>query len=550
MMKKALTFLLFILFAAACGFAQNPPGGYGASSSGGSAGGGGITSSIFNIASNCAGLTNCLQWVDNDSTDNCGSATTAWLAQVNSYAGPGESHVYIEGSGSGKAYKLASCNLAFTGPAGTGGTAGSVSVVSNATIDCAQSSGNCIQGGTTGCSTVSFYGTGCHDFTWRGGTITGCVNLTTACFEFEQGMFIGILDDVTFNNTGAGNATLGTCTNYSVQFDTFIGGIEMSRNKYFGTVLGQCFSKNNDVTGGANTITFTNNTISHTTGGACGGILHFDASTHSLLENNLLFGFGAIIVLNNPSTAAGGWVIGGNNVDTSGCTISTGKPASIQFGFTGVNNTINNVSVVNNNGYTSPLIAQYPGSSATMVGWTIMGNNTQHAIGSNYLIDGNSLTCASSGTEQPCYYGGNTGYNINGFGGAVYPGFVLLNGNYAHAFVTTQGANIGATNINGSSTLVTGLVQIFCQVIVTRAATTSSTMPSCTVGWTDLFTGVAETATITATSAANTLGTQSTGSIYASIGAASNVTYSTSGYASTGATTMQYGVFADVQKIY
>ena len=112
-----------------------------------------VSSSIFYIASSCGGLSNCLKWVDDDSTDNCGSATTAFMAQINSYSGSGEAHVYIEGSGSGKAYKLTSCNLAFTGPSGTGGVAGSVNITSSATIDCAQTGGNCIQMGKTSCAT-------------------------------------------------------------------------------------------------------------------------------------------------------------------------------------------------------------------------------------------------------------------------------------------------------------------------------------------------------------------------------------------------------------
>jgi len=142
---------------------------------GGSSGGGGgsfaSNSSIFSIGSAACTTTNCLQWVDDDTTDNCTAATTSFMNLVNAYAGPGEAHVYIAGSGTGKAYKLASCNLAFTGPAATGGTVGSISVVSNATIDCAQSSGNCIQGGSSSCNT-SYYNTGCHDFSWSGGTIT------------------------------------------------------------------------------------------------------------------------------------------------------------------------------------------------------------------------------------------------------------------------------------------------------------------------------------------------------------------------------------------
>ena len=387
------------------------------------------SSSIFYIASSCNGLTNCLAWVDDDSTDNCGSATTAFMTAINSYAGPGEAHVYIEGSGSGKAYKLASCNLAFTGPSGTGGTAGSASIQSFATIDCAQTGGNCIQGGKTGCPTGSaFYSTGCHDFTWRGGTFVGGVGLGTAIFEIEPGMNVDIIDDVTFNNTGAGNATLGTCTNYTVQWDTWIATSEFSRNKFQGNVAGQCFSKNVDITGGANTIVFTNNSIQHTSpalGGTCGGVLHTDSSMHSTIDNNALFGFAVVLDLYQSSSATieGGWMITGNNVDTGTCTVPGGVSASVQFGLASNNAAVGPVTLANNNGYTSPLIAQNHGSTAAMQGWSITGNNTTQ--GSSFLIGGSNTAC-SAFNGLPCYLGANPGYPTTASGGAAYVGFTVL----------------------------------------------------------------------------------------------------------------------------
>jgi len=388
------------------------------------------TSSIFYIASACNGLSNCLQWVDDDSTDNCGSATTAFMTAINSYAGPGEAHVYIEGSGSGKAYKLASCNLAFTGPAGTGGTAGSASIQSFATIDCAQTGGNCIQGGNTGCPTGgSFYSTGCHDFTWRGGTFTNGAGLGTAIFEIEPGLYIDVIDDVNFNNTGAGNATLGTCTNYSVQWDTWIGTSEFSRNKFQGNVSGQCFSRNVDQNGGANTLVFTSNTIEHTTPalsfGPCGGILHSDSSMHTSIGNNTLYGFAVVLDFYKAAAAGaeGGWIATGNSLDTGGCTVSGGVSASVQFGLPSNNGAVGPVTLSNNNGYTSPLIAEYPGSSAAMQGWSATGNNTTQ--GSSFLIGGSSTGCLSF-NGIPCYIGANPGYPTTGSGGVAYTGFTVL----------------------------------------------------------------------------------------------------------------------------
>jgi len=366
-------------------------------------------------------------------------------------------------------------------------------------------------------------------------------------------MFIAVLDDVHFVNTGSGNATLGTCTNYSVQFDTHIGGIEMSRNKSYGTVKGQCFSNNNDAAGGQNTITFTNNTISHSTGAACGGILHYDSSTHSLLEDNLLFGYAAIIDLavTTGATLEGGWIVKGNNVDTSGCTITGGQPGSIQFGSASSNTAVGPVSLIGNNGYTTPLISQFSGSSATMQGWTIVDNNTTQA--SSFLLGGSGgagIPCTPF-QSQPCYIGANPGYPPNAnLNGAMFPGFVVQMGNMGHFFALTQAANFGPSNIGTGANIAGGLSTISCVVEISQAATTSSTMPTCSISWTDLLTSVVQTVVVTTTSGANTVGTQSQGTVYAAIKAATNVTVTTASYVSLGGTPMQYAVFADIQKAY
>jgi hypothetical protein len=531
-------------------------------------GGAGVTSSIFYITNNCGGLSNCLTWVDDDSTDNCSTATTNFFTSINSYAGPGAAQVYIQGSGSGKAYKLVACSLPLVGPSGTGGLAGSIIVNSNATIDCAQTSGsNCIQMGKTGCSTSSFYGTGCHDVTWRGGTIVGCVNLTSACMEVEQGMYINIIDDVNFVNTGAGNATIGNCTNYSVLWHTFIGGQEFSRNRYWGNVAGQCFSVNNDTTGGANTIIFTNNILSHAPGASCGSIAHYDSSAHSTIDNNTIYGWSSNITLASNGTGSGGysgdggWMISGNDFDYSaGCSGAGGIQAEIQF--SGGTNNVGPATIINNNVQSSPFINQAFGAGVSPIGWTVLGNTTYYASLVS-LIGGAVTNCFPFGSgggnvTSPCVFGANPGFLQSNASGSANSGWMVLQGNNGHVYSgTCPGAaacatnNVTSTAINGTITLTTGLYEVKCQVILTRAATTSSTLPSCVVSWTDLLTNAAESATVTATSAANTLGTQvngTTGNI--GIANASNVNVTTTGYATSGATSMQYGVFADIMKVY
>src|SRR5690242_6935518 len=56
---------------------------------------------VFTISPACGAQANCLQWVDDDSTDNCGTATTNFLALINAYAGPGIPQLFIEGASYG-----------------------------------------------------------------------------------------------------------------------------------------------------------------------------------------------------------------------------------------------------------------------------------------------------------------------------------------------------------------------------------------------------------------------------------------------------------------
>lgn len=525
-----------------------------------SGGSGGITSSIFNIASSCNGVANCLAWVDDDTTDNCGTATTAFFAAVNASTSD-EIFLNIQGSGTGKGYKLASCNIPLTGNATTAGPPGTINVNSAATIDCGQTSGsNCIQMGKTSCPTTTFYSTGCHDVTWRGGAFMGGVSLSKAVMEIEQGMFINIIDDVEFINTGAGNATIGSCTNYSVAWDTWIGGQEFSRNKYYGTVKGQCFTNNNDVTGGANTILFTNNVISHTGGAnSCGSIAAFDSSSHSTYANNLIYGFSSNITLAvgaapaGPYTQDGGWMITNNDLDySSGCNAAVN--ASIQF--TG-SHLVGPVTLTNNNVQSSPFIQQASGTSTSMTGWVVTGNTTYNTSNED-LIGGTTteqLGCVPFGGQSTatytCYLGANPGFNQAQSTGTVFPGWILFEGNSGHYYSGPQTANLSSVNVNGGVALVGSTNVISCQVILTIAATSSSTLPSCTVHWTDLLTGTAESQTITSTSTANAVGTQSSGSTgNVSIAGASNISVTTSGYVSSGATAMSYTVFADITRVF
>jgi hypothetical protein len=111
--------------------------------------------------------------------------------------------------------------------------------------------------------------------------------------------------------------------------------------------------------------------------------------------------------------------------------------------------------------------------------------------------------------------------------------------------LTSQGADIAWTTLITPAT--NNLYRISCYVIVTRAATTSSTLPGCNLSYTD-ETGTAHQVIGTSASTANTVGTNLQGMavIYAKSGTA--IQYNTAGFASSGATSMQYAVHVRLEQ--
>jgi len=115
--------------------------------------------------------------------------------------------------------------------------------------------------------------------------------------------------------------------------------------------------------------------------------------------------------------------------------------------------------------------------------------------------------------------------------------------------LTAQGANIGSTAVPGLSSATAGKYLVSCYTVVTRAATTSSTLPFCEVTWTDQDTSTAGEASVQGcTNTANLVGslnfTSCTNVNPSLIGVANatSINYLTSGYVSSGATSMQYAV--------
>jgi hypothetical protein len=120
----------------------------------------------------------------------------------------------------------------------------------------------------------------------------------------------------------------------------------------------------------------------------------------------------------------------------------------------------------------------------------------------------------------------------------------------AKADATAQASNTSPVTIYAVPSTGAGSYRACGYVVVTQAATTSSTMPAINLQWTDLDTLNAGTnVQIGTTSTGNTVGTTNSphvgGAIQCTllqVAANSNIQWNMSGYASSGVTPMQYAI--------
>lgn len=122
---------------------------------------------------------------------------------------------------------------------------------------------------------------------------------------------------------------------------------------------------------------------------------------------------------------------------------------------------------------------------------------------------------------------------------------VELTGNGFDA--TAQTANIVSTPLIVGPT--TGRYRISAYLIVTTVATTSSTLPKVTISWNDADNGQAQTLDLTATQSGNLLTTFAQGDAFLNVSNSANLNFVTSGYASVGATAMQYAIHIRVEQL-
>jgi hypothetical protein len=512
--------------------------------------GGGELQDAFYITTACGGKTNCLQLVDDDSTDNCGSPLTTFMAAINAYAGPGQPMSFIEGSGLGKAYKFATtnCHMEFDIP---------TTIHDWATLDFAQTGTNGIQFGATGQSSY----TNAQIFPYRidgGGTFVGGASLTNAGIEVEGGIVSTYIEGLNFKNFGATNATLGSCTNWAILFDNPVAGGFIRGNMWQVTdnSNGRCaFSNPNGSAAGTNTVLFEHNNMggqSATNSTGCSSTAILDGGSLGQVMNNNIDSFAIPVRVQGV-----GHRVQSNQIDNLGCA-ANGVQAAIQFGATSSSTAVGPISIIGNipqvtgtATHSTSFFQQAGDSTATITGVTLIGN-VNNGSGGNFGVLVQPGTSCTPITAQAtyCYEYGNPGMGGIVTCGSTATGWqfeVLLAGCTSSA----QAANLGATLLYNPP--ITKSQLISCQILLTRAATTSSTLPQCVVTFTDVFTNAAQSITLTPVWASGTVGCSGTttntvgnsceGAVLVVPKATVAVNYSTTNYASSGATTMQYQAF-------
>lgn len=108
-----------------------------------------------------------------------------------------------------------------------------------------------------------------------------------------------------------------------------------------------------------------------------------------------------------------------------------------------------------------------------------------------------------------------------------------------------QGANIVSATL--FAVVTAGIYKVDAYTIISRAATTSSVLPSIVIGWTDADTSVVQSFTLTPSDSSNVLTSIQSGFMIVNAKAGTNITYSTTGYASVGGTSMQYSAHVRVE---
>lgn len=107
---------------------------------------------------------------------------------------------------------------------------------------------------------------------------------------------------------------------------------------------------------------------------------------------------------------------------------------------------------------------------------------------------------------------------------------------------TAQATNIGSANLVAAASVTGGFYIVEIVINTTQAATTSSTRPIVTIGYTDADSNQATTVNVIGPDSHNSLTNPYYGRINLNAKVGVAITYSTTGYLSSGATAMQYAL--------
>jgi hypothetical protein len=113
---------------------------------------------------------------------------------------------------------------------------------------------------------------------------------------------------------------------------------------------------------------------------------------------------------------------------------------------------------------------------------------------------------------------------------------------------SSQSSNIGPLTLFTSPSLQNASYRITCTVLLTQAATTRSTLPSCSAVWTDTTTGTMITGVGSSISTSNIVGTNGTATWCADVKDGTAIQFQTTSYASSGTTAMQYKLTLEVER--
>ena len=191
------------------------------------------------------------------------------------------------------------------------------------------------------------------------------------------------------------------------------------------------------------------------------------------------------------------------------------------------------------------LSAAFMGLSATgdiNAGGNVYANTASSAAGCLHLSDANAAhdmgICApSSGfnglLNLPAAQGAaNQVVGVDGSNNLQWQTVAVF---VALKNLTAQTANIASTSLYAVGAAGAGSYRANCYIVLTTAASSSSTLPACGVGFKDEDSGTTVTMPLTGTATTNTVGTNKGATSMLNVAAGSTMTYYTSGYASTAA---------------